>query len=78
MGVYIIQKINENAIRKQKLAYLYEDYCKCINNHVFGSKSIMDEYGHILKNKDIRELESCKKEYIDFMVAYYTYKNESF
>jgi len=78
LGVYIIQQINENALRKQKLSYLYDEYCKCVNNHGFGSKSPMNDYGLILQNKDIRELESCKKEYIDFMISYYDSKNKTF
>jgi hypothetical protein len=74
----IIQKIDENAKRKQNLNFLYQDYCKCLEYKGFMNIPDKIEYGHILQNKDIRELESCKREYIHFMSAYYAYKNKSF
>ncbi len=83
----ILSKINENAKRKQILHFLYKDYCKCLElkgflNHGESNIDINNDFhrnfGKIIENKDVRELESCKSQYFQFMKAYFTYKNESF
>ncbi len=74
----IIHQINENAQRKRNVDFLYQDYCKCLEYKGFPNIPDKSEYSRILQNKDLRELESCKREYIHFMSAYYAYKNKSF
>lgn len=82
----IILKINENIKRKQFLNHLYKDYCNCLgvkgflesDKKIDMNSDFHQKFGKIIENKDVRELESCKSEYFQFMKAYYIYKNGSF
>jgi hypothetical protein len=84
IGKNVLSQISENAKRKQALPLLYKDYCKCLEVKGFHMKyddmnsDFHTHFGQILQNKDVHELESCKKEYFHFIQAYINYKNSTF
>ena len=83
----IKQNIDKNAKRKSDLVYinmLYNHHLECLEQKGFSHYTKIDNlhnennYETILQNKDITELEVCKKTYFDFIIAYRKYKNNIF
>ncbi len=75
----VFENINKSHERKSHqllLNKLYNKHLECLYTKKFDIK---DEYKYgfnaILNNKDIKELESCKNTYFNFISAYRKYKS---
>ena len=92
LSYIMIKNINENINQriKQKediikINILYKQHLKCLIHNGFDYNKELnevkyDEYDFkvILENKNIKELECCKKTYIDFIKEYRKFKNYNF
>ncbi len=81
------ENIEKEAKRKSDLVHinmLYNQHLECLQQKGFLYDVKIDNlhnennYETILQNKDIKELEMCKNTYLNFIIAYRKYKNNSF
>jgi hypothetical protein len=85
----LLKSIKENIDNKYKrkndenlLNIYYKQHLQCLNdkgyNYDINNELNENDFKVILNNKDIKELESCKNTYFNFIKVYRKHKNNSF
>ncbi len=72
-----IKKNQERKAHELLLNKLYSQHLECLHTKGFdvNKEEYKSDFNAILNNKDIKELESCKNSYFNFISSYRKYKD---
>lgn len=74
-----IEKEHKRKTDQTKLNIYYKQHLQCLQEKGYNYEIEKEsDFRVILENKDIKELESCKNTYLNFLMAYRKFKNNNF